>query len=64
LKIHIVPFTFSNKLNLKPITSPWKKKARTHSRTLIAKAKDDEEKTCLEEIGGGDEKNINNHMTC
>jgi hypothetical protein len=31
---------------------------------LIAKAKDDEEKTCLEEIGGGDEKNINNHMTC
>jgi hypothetical protein len=37
LKIHIVPFTLSNKLNLEPITSPRKKKARTRSRTLIAK---------------------------
>jgi hypothetical protein len=44
-------------LNFEPITSPWKKKVRTHSRTSIAKIEDDEKRTCLEEIGVGVGKN-------
>lgn len=43
----------NNKLNLKPIISPPKKKAKTQSRTLIVEAKDDEERTCSKKIGGG-----------
>jgi len=43
----------NNKLNLKPIVSPPKKKAKTHSRTSIAEAKDDEERTCSKKIRRG-----------
>ncbi len=43
----------NNKLNLKPIISPSKKKAKTHSKTLIVEAKDDDERTCLKNIRRG-----------
>jgi hypothetical protein len=53
LKIHIVPFTPNNWLNVKYVTSPQKKKTRTHSKTLIVEIEVDEERTSSEEIGGG-----------
>jgi hypothetical protein len=43
----------NNKLNLKPIISPPKKKAKIHSRTLIVEAKDGERRPCSKKIGGG-----------
>jgi hypothetical protein len=43
----------NSKLNLKPIVSPPKKEAKTHSRTSIAEVKDDEERTCSKKIGKG-----------
>jgi hypothetical protein len=53
LKIYIVPFTLNNRLNPKLITSPPKKRTRSHSRVLVTQSEDDEERTCLEEIGDG-----------
>jgi hypothetical protein len=56
LKTHIEPPTPRNKLNLEPITSPSKKKAKTYARVQVVNLKDDEEKTHSNEVGCGDDK--------
>lgn len=49
-------FTPRNKLNLKPITSLPMKKFRTIYKVQIIDSREDEERTCSEEMGGGDDE--------
>ncbi len=39
-----------DKLSLKPITSPLRKKSNTTFGSLVYDSKEDEEQTCLDEI--------------
>ncbi len=41
-----------DKLSLKPITSPLRKKSNTTFGSLVYDSKEDEEQTCLDEIWG------------
>jgi len=56
LKMCIKLFTPRNKLNLKPITSLPMKKFRTIYKVQIIDSREDEERTCSEEMGGGDDE--------
>jgi hypothetical protein len=40
-------------LNLEPITSPLRKKFRTTFKSQVVDLEDDEDRTCLDEMGGG-----------
>jgi hypothetical protein len=45
-----------NMLSLEPFTSPPRKKSRDYSKVLIVESKNEEKKTHLEEMGGGNDE--------
>jgi hypothetical protein len=51
--MHIEPPTPRDMLSPKPITSPIRKKYKTTFRSPIIDLKEDEERTCLDGVGGG-----------
>ncbi len=56
--------TYATKqLNLELVTSPPRKNFKHHFRVLIIEPKDEEENTCLEEMGGGDDEKFQATIT-
>jgi len=45
-----------DKLSLEHVTSPPRKKSKIASKVQIVDSKEDEERTCLDKMGGGDGK--------
>lgn len=51
--MHIESLKPRDKLSLKPITSPLRKKYKTTFRSHFIDLEEDEEWTCLDKMGGG-----------
>jgi hypothetical protein len=52
LKLHKELLTLRDKLSLEPVASPPKKKSKTTFGLSFNDSKEDEERTCLDEIRG------------
>ncbi len=50
--------TLNDKLSRELVTSPPRKKSITTFRSQVIDLEEDEEQTCLDEMGGGDAKKI------